>query len=235
MNFNAAMQMITIAIIPLIFAITLHEAAHGWIASKLGDKTALMLGRVTINPTKHIDPLGTIIFPIITLLLSGFMFGWAKPVPVNYQNLNHPRRDMLLVAIAGPFANLLMAFFWGAIAKLSISIAVSEMHPILKTTATFIHLSSQFGILINCVFLMLNLLPIPPLDGSRVVSALLPPSVARIYERIEPFGIWILLGLLIFGVLGLILWPSIQWLTSSISNVYGITPFHLLVRQLANP
>ena len=235
MNFDAAIQMIAVAMIPLIFAITLHEAAHGWIASKLGDKTALMLGRVTLNPTKHIDPLGTIIFPILTLLLSGFMFGWAKPVPVNYQNLHHPRRDMLLVAIAGPFANLVMAFIWGAIAKLSIMTAVSDIHPVLKTTATFIHLSSQFGVLINCIFLMLNLLPIPPLDGSRVISAILPPQIAHAYERIEPFGIWILLGLLIFGLLGIILWPPIQWLISLISHIYGITPFHLLIRQLANP
>lgn len=233
MTFNAAMQLIAIAIIPLIFAITLHEAAHGWVASKLGDKTALMLGRVTLNPAKHIDPIGTIVFPVITLLLSGFMFGWAKPVPVNFQNLHKPRSGMFFVAIAGPFANLIMAFIWGAIAKLSILISVSDTHTTLKTIATFVHLSSQFGVLINCVFLMLNLLPIPPLDGSRIVSSVLPARIAWAYEKIEPFGIWILLGLLIFGILGLILWPSIQWLTTQISNLYGITPFHILIRQLA--
>lgn len=231
MTLNVAMQLIAIAIIPLIFAITLHEAAHGWIASKLGDTTALMLGRVTLNPAKHIDPIGTVLMPILTLVFSGFMFGWAKPVPVNFHNLNHPRRDMILVAIAGPLANLVMAFIWGGIAKLSMLIAVSDAHSVLKVTATFIHLSSQFGILINCVFLMLNLLPIPPLDGSRVVSAILPPGAARAYGMIEPYGIWILLALLIFGFLGLVLWPSIQWLTTQISNIYGITPFHLLFRR----
>lgn len=231
MNLNAAMQFIAIAIIPLIFAITLHEAAHGWVASKFGDTTALMMGRVTLNPAKHIDPIGTILMPIITLLFSGFMFGWAKPVPINYHHLKHPRRDMMLVAFAGPLANLVMALIWGAIAKLSMLVAVSNAHSILKVTATFVHLSSQFGILINCIFLMLNLLPIPPLDGSRIVSAILPPAAARAYDMIEPYGIWILLALLIFGFLGLVLWPSVQWLTTQISNLYGITPFHLLLRR----
>lgn len=231
MTFASAMQLIAIAAIPLIFAITVHEVAHGWVASKLGDTTALMLGRITLNPAKHIDPIGTIVFPIITILFTGFMFGWAKPVPVNFNNLKKPRRDMILVAIAGPFTNLLMAFIWGAIAKLSLLISVSGAHPILKVTATFIHLSSQFGILINIVFMFLNLIPIPPLDGSRVVSAILPPGMASAYEKIEPFGIWILLALLIFGVLGMILLPSIQWLNNIISQIYGITPFQELFRR----
>lgn len=231
MTLNAVIQLIAIAAIPLIFAITLHEAAHGWIASKLGDTTALMLGRVTLNPAKHIDPIGTIVFPLLTILLTGFMFGWAKPVPVNYHNLKKPRRDMFFVAIAGPLANLCMAFFWGAIAKLSIVHAVSDVHPTLKLITSFIHLSSQFGVLINLVFMMLNLLPLPPLDGSRIVSAILPPAIARTYEKIEPFGIWILIALLIFGVLGMILLPSIQWLTILISKIYGITPFHELFRR----
>jgi len=231
MTFGNAMQLIAIAAIPLIFAITLHEAAHGWIASKLGDTTALMLGRVTLNPAKHIDPIGTIVFPLMTILLTGFMFGWAKPVPINYHNLHHPRRDMIFVAAAGPFANLLMAFIWGAIAKLSLLLVVSDAHPTLKIIGTFIHLSSQFGLLINIVFMFLNLLPLPPLDGSRVVSAILPPGAARLYEKIEPYGIWILIALLIFGILGMILIPSIQWLNNIISNIYGITPFHMLFRR----
>lgn len=222
MNLNTAMQLIAIAAIPLIFAITLHEAAHGWVASKFGDKTALMLGRVTLNPAKHIDPIGTIVFPILTLLLSGFMFGWAKPVPVNYHNLHNPRRDMLFVALAGPLSNLVMAFLWAIIAKLTMMVFISDTHSVLKTTATFIHLSAQFGILINCLLMVLNLIPIPPLDGSRVVSSLLPPSVTYYYEKIEPYGIWILLALLIFGVLGYILWPSIHFLTSQISALFDI-------------
>ena len=226
MNINTAMQLIAIAAIPLIFAITLHEAAHGWVASKFGDKTALMLGRVTLNPAKHIDPIGTIVFPIITLLLSGFIFGWAKPVPINYHNLNNPKRDMLFVALAGPVSNLLMAIFWAIIAKLTLMVFISDVHPVLKTTATFIHLSAQFGILINCLLLVLNLIPIPPLDGSRVVSSLLPANAAYYYEKIEPYGIWIILGLLVFGILGHVLWPPIRHLVTLISTLFGIPPWH---------
>ena len=222
MNINTAMQLIAIAAIPLIFAITLHEAAHGWVASKFGDKTALMLGRVTLNPGKHIDPIGTILFPIITLLLSGFIFGWAKPVPINYNNLKNPRRDMIFVALAGPVSNFIMAILWAIIAKLMLLVFVSNAHPVLKTTATFIHLSAQFGILINCLLLVLNLIPIPPLDGSRVVSSLLPPNMAYYYAKIEPYGIWILLALLLFGILGYVLWPSIHFLTNGISSLFGI-------------
>lgn len=223
MNTYNTIQIIAIAAIPLIFAITLHEVAHGWVASKLGDKTALMLGRVTLNPAKHIDLLGTIIVPIIMLMLGGFIFGWARPVPINWQNLNHPRRDMALVAIAGPLANLLMALFWALVAKISyILFSNDSIHQVIKTTATFIHLASQFGITLNCILLVLNLLPIPPLDGSRVVSSLLPPNAADIYERIEPFGIWILLALLVLSVLGSILWPPIRFLTALIRVTFGI-------------
>lgn len=231
MTLNIAMQLIALTAIPLIFAITVHEAAHGWIASKLGDTTALMLGRVTLNPAKHIDPIGTVIFPIIMVLLTGFMFGWAKPVPVNYQNLHKPRRDMLLVAIAGPLANLGMAFIWAAIAKLSMMVAVSNAHPTLKLIFTFVHLSSLFGVFLNLVFMILNLIPIPPLDGSRIISAILPPGAARVYEKIEPFGIWILLALLVFGILSTILMPSVQWVTEQISNLYGITPLHKFLQR----
>jgi Zn-dependent protease len=230
MNLNTAMQLIAIAAIPLIFAITLHEAAHGWVASKFGDNTALMLGRVTLNPVKHIDPIGTVLFPIITMLLSGFIFGWAKPVPVNFNNLKNPRRDAIFVALAGPISNFIMAILWAIIAKLMLMVFVSDAHPILKTTATFIHLSAQFGILINCLLMVLNLIPIPPLDGSRVVSSLIPPRAAYYYEKIEPYGIWILLALLIFGVLGYVLWPPIHTLTSLISSTFGIPTLQSLRR-----
>ena len=223
MNINTAIQAITVAAIPLIFAITLHEAAHGWVANKFGDKTALMLGRVTLNPAKHIDLLGTIIFPIVMLLLGGFIFGWAKPVPVAWQNLNKPKRDMAYVALAGPASNLLMAILWAIIAKISLIVfSGPTTHQVIKTTATFIHLVSQFGILINVLLLVLNLIPIPPLDGSRVVSSLLPANAAAAYEKIEPYGIWILLALLISGVLGFILWPPIRFLVLTIKSVFGL-------------
>ncbi len=223
MNINVAIQVICIAAIPLIFAITLHEAAHGWVASKLGDTTALMLGRVTLNPGKHIDPLGTVVVPIIMLLLGGFIFGWAKPVPVNWQNLHHPKRDMAIVAVAGPAANLLMALFWAIIAKLSyILFGASSSQPFLQSAATFIHLAAKFGITINVVLMVLNLIPIPPLDGSRVVSSMLPPNMAYAYEKIEPFGIWILLALLVSGILFKIIGPSMRYIIALIMAAFGI-------------
>jgi len=222
MNVNTAVQSIVVAILPLIFAITLHEAAHGWVANKCGDKTALMLGRVTLNPIKHIDLIGTIILPLILLFLGGFVFGWAKPVPIAWQNLRHPRRDMALVALAGPSANLLMAFIWGAIAKIALLYLLGNPHAWIATTGQFLQATAQFGILINCVLLILNLFPIPPLDGSRVISSLLPPAAAHAYERIEPFGIWILLALLVLGVLSWFLWPPIQWLVNMIIDAFQL-------------
>ena len=146
-------QMIAIAILPLIFAITLHEAAHGWVASKLGDKTALQLGRVTLNPIKHIDLVGTIIVPIVLFLLGGFVFGWAKPVPVNWSNLKKPRRDMAFVALAGPIANLFMALLWALIAKITIMILATNISSSsLKDILVFFFMAGEYGILINGVF-----------------------------------------------------------------------------------
>src|SRR3990167_7061083 len=161
-------HVIAVIILPLLFAITLHEAAHGWVANKLGDKTALMLGRVTLNPIKHIDLFGTIILPILMLVLSKFTFafGWAKPVPVNWQNLRKPRRDMALVAIAGPLANLLMALIWAAIAKVSVLFGGSTTNAVGKTFADFFYAAGTFGISINIILMVLNLIPIPPLDGN---------------------------------------------------------------------
>ena len=197
-QFQSIIQLICIAAIPLIFAITLHEAAHGWVASKFGDQTASIMGRVSLNPLRHIDPFGTIILPLLMLSFGGFIFGWAKPVPVAWQNLRHPRRDKAFVAIAGPAANLLMALFWGIIAKLSHWVFLHEhFHESLRQVALFFHLTSRFGIMINCVLLVINLIPIPPLDGSRVVSSLLPPPLAKKYDRLEYYGLWIFLGLII--------------------------------------
>ncbi len=179
--------------LPLLFAVTLHEAAHGWIANKLGDKTALMLGRVTLNPVKHIDPFGTIILPILMLAMShfSFAFGWAKPVPINSKNLKSPRRDMAWVGLFGPLANILMALIWAAIAKLSLL-----WHIPTNSLANFCYTAGTFGIYINTLLAILNLIPIPPLDGSRIISGLLPPRMNAEYTKIEPYGIWILLMLL---------------------------------------
>lgn len=221
MDIHNIIQQLAIAIIPLLFAITVHEAAHGWVASKLGDTTALMMGRVTLNPAKHIDPIGTVLLPIVMLLLSNFIFGYAKPVPVNWQHLKNPRRDMALVALAGPGANLIMALGWAALARLtytSVDLSgTTGMHALL-----FLHLVAVFGIHINILLMILNLIPIPPLDGSRVVSSLLPPRAAIAYERIEPYGIWILLGLLVLGALTVILLPPANFVIHSIKNIFGI-------------
>lgn len=203
--------------IPVLFAITLHEVSHGWVANKLGDHTAKMLGRLTINPIKHIDPVGTIIVPAILLFLGGFIFGWAKPVPVNYRNLNNPRRDMALVAAAGPLSNLLMAIFWTAMIKLGITLLQQGYQPGLWLTYT-----GQAGLMINLILMTLNLLPIPPLDGSRVVESLLPPQLAIGYSKLEPFGFFILLGLLYVGVLGMFILPPVVAIRSFLLTLFGL-------------
>jgi Zn-dependent protease len=224
MSFGNIIHIIAVIILPLIFAITLHEAAHGWVANKFGDKTALMMGRVTLNPIKHIDLFGTVILPIVMLVLSKFTFafGWAKPVPVNWQNLKNPRRDMALVAIAGPLANLLMALIWAAIAKISLVFGESASGSVGKDVATFFFTAGLFGININVILLVLNLIPIPPLDGSRIISSLLPPNLARTYGKIEPYGIWILLALIVFGLLGRALYPPVFYLARLIKGLFGL-------------
>lgn len=199
-------QKIAISIIPILFAITVHEVAHGWVAHKLGDPTARMLGRLTLNPIKHIDPVGTILVPGILLLLGGFIFGWAKPVPITWQNLKNPRRDTALVAVAGPLSNLLMAIFWSIMFRVAIG-----LHPQPVNFAFALLTMSQIGVIINIVLMVLNLIPCPPLDGSRVVSSFLPPKVAYQYERIEPYGFFILLGLLATGILQRIMMPFIEF------------------------
>ncbi len=221
MNETSIIAKIAIIAMPLLFAITLHEAAHGWLANKLGDKTALMLGRVTLNPVKHIDLFGTIILPLLMMVLSNFsfLFGWAKPVPVNWNNLNKPRRDMALVALAGPGANFIMALMWAGVTK--VALLAAPHNPSLLTTAEFFILAGQYGILINLLLMILNLIPIPPLDGSRLASALLPPDIARKYELIEPYGVWILLAVIfIFGrhILG----PPVSLLYAHIASLFNI-------------
>lgn len=200
-------QTIAVYAIPLLLAITLHEAAHGYVARMFGDSTAWMLGRVTLNPIKHIDPVGTILVPGAILLTSalagggGFFFGWAKPVPVNFGNLRHPKRDMIWVAAAGPGSNLLQAVLWALSFKLLLAFGVEER---------FFFLVAQAGISVNLVLMALNLLPLPPLDGGRIAVGLLPARAAIALSRVEPYGFFILLALLLTGTLSFFLSPFLQ-------------------------
>ncbi len=212
-------QTILIYAIPILFAITLHEVMHGWIANKLGDPTARMLGRLTLNPIKHIDPVGTILVPLAVFYASGFIFGWAKPVPVTWQNLRHPRRDMALVALGGPLSNFVMACLWGLLAKLG-QILVQNYDgwgPAVALVAM-----AQVGIFVNLILMVLNLLPIPPLDGSRVVSSLLPPKISYWYSRYEWAGLILLLLLMWVGLLSDVLLPIVSYLRSVILQVLGL-------------
>jgi Zn-dependent protease len=192
-------QRIVVWILPVIFAITVHEVAHGWMAKKFGDNTADQQGRLTLNPLKHIDPLGTIIVPgLLLITFTGFIFGWAKPVPVDARNFKNPKKAMMMVALAGPLANLLMAIGWAVIARIGITIEMESISmPLIY--------SGVAGITINLVLALINLLPIPPLDGSRVLSGLLPDYWAWQYNKLERWGFLILLLLLATNVLGLIL------------------------------
>lgn len=213
----STVQRIAVLILPVLFAITVHEAAHGWVAKQLGDSTAKMLGRVTLNPLKHIDPLGTVILPLGMYLLTGFLFGWAKPVPVNWKNLRKPRRDMALVAIAGPGANLLMALMWAVIARVGYGLASASEWIALP----LIYMGAA-GVLINAILMLLNLMPILPLDGGRVVASLLPPRMALQYSRSEPWGLFIVVGLLATGILSSVLGPLVGLTQKWIFTLVGL-------------
>lgn len=208
-------QKIIVWAIPAIFAITVHEVAHGWVAYRLGDKTARMLGRLTLNPVKHIDPVGTLLIPAVLLIFSNFIFGWAKPVPITTENFKNPRRDMAFVAIAGPFSNLIMALIWAVILKL----ALFSLGSAPWVAMPLIYMG-QAGIIINLVLMILNILPIPPLDGSRVLYAIIPAKYAYQFSRIEHYGFIIIILLLITGVLGYIIGPIFQIFMSAILGIF---------------
>lgn len=194
--------------IPLVLAITLHEAAHGYAARAFGDRTAEMLGRTSLNPIKHIDPVGTLAVPALTVLIGGFFFGWAKPVPVNMRNLRNPKPDMIWVAAAGPAANLVMAIGWAIVFKLSEGTAVDAI--------------ARAGIAWNIGLMVLNLLPILPLDGGRILAGLLPGPLSYQYSRLEPYGLFILLGLMAVGLLSVILKPLFGMAYSVVGTLVGI-------------
>jgi Zn-dependent protease len=214
-NITNALHQLAAAGIPLLLAITLHEAAHAYTAFRLGDSTAKKLNRISINPIKHIDPIGTILLPLILVLLpTPFIFGWAKPVPINYNNLKKPRRDVALVALAGPMANLIMLIGWAILLKtLNYHLNISQ-----NNIYSFAHIIAMYGIIINLTLLILNLLPIPPLDGSKVLYSLLPTNKAKQYEKIAPYGLFIIYILIATQVFQHILNPALNFVIQTIYN-----------------
>ena len=215
MQLEQLIQTIALAAIPVLFAITLHEAAHGYVARHFGDMTAYQQGRISLNPLRHIDPVGTILFPLLTLWLGGILFGWAKPVPVNFGALRNPKKDMLWVALAGPASNLAMALGWALLYKMAWLFPDSYFaEPLLGM--------AEWGIKINVVLMVLNLLPLPPLDGGRVAVSLLPHRQAYQLSRVEPYGMFILIFLAITPVLSLILSPLVNLMFKLISFLFGL-------------
>ncbi len=212
----ATLTTIFIYAIPILLAVSLHEAAHGWIAHLLGDPTAKQLGRLTANPIKHIDPIGTIAVPLVMVLILGFPFGWAKPVPVDVRNFQHPQKDMALVALAGPVSNLLMAVVWVLV------LVVSQKLLNAGGLAMSLKLMAEVGVVINIVLMVLNLLPVPPLDGGRVLAGVVPFKVAVLLARFEMFGMWIVIFLLASGFLGKILMPMVQAVQKNLYSIFGL-------------
>jgi Zn-dependent protease len=220
MNIESIIQTVAIYAIPVIFAITLHEAAHGYVAKSFGDKTAYLLGRVTLNPIKHIDPVGTILIPLMLYFATAgtFLFGYAKPVPVQFGNLRRPKKDMVWVALAGPASNLFQALLWAVTYLFLIKLGVGERF--------FIEMC-QAGVLVNVVMFVFNLFPLPPLDGGRILVGVLPWRQAAMVSRIEPWGFYIVLGLLLTNVI------SNLWMRPLMSATYWLldtvlTPFRLI-------
>ena len=220
-------QKIAVFALPVIFAITLHEAAHGYVARYFGDMTAAAQGRITLNPLKHIDPVGTILVPLVILLTSkllgggAILFGWAKPVPVNFGQLRRPKQDMLWVAAAGPGINFIMAVFWALMIQFGHALGSGFASAPLM-------LMGAAGVFINVILMALNLIPLPPLDGGRIAVSLLPVKQAIQFSRLEPYGLFILLGLLFTGILGIILWPLISLFIGLTALVTGLEPGQLL-------
>jgi Zn-dependent protease len=208
-----SIQYFAISIIPVLLAITVHEASHGYAAKFFGDKTAFFLGRITLNPLKHIDPIGTILIPGVLLLLSApFLFGWAKPVPVNFANLHNPKKDMFWVALAGPGSNFLMAIIWTILFGIFQSLQLSS--------SVFLIGMAQVGIVVNLVLMLLNLLPIPPLDGGRIAVSILPNPWSYRLANIERYGMFILIFMIMSGLLSAILLPLLRFFQGALANIF---------------
>ena len=218
MDLSPIIQTVALFAIPMIFAITLHEAAHGYVAKYFGDYTAYQAGRISLNPINHIDPVGTVLIPVALVVFTAgqFVFGWAKPVPVNFGNLRDPKRDMLWVAAAGPGANLFMALCWALILKIVVELPANYFSYPLQQMA-------QGGVLINLGLMVLNLIPIPPLDGGRIAVSLLPHRLAYRFAMIEPYGLIIIVMLLATRVLGAVIWPLVTSCRNLIYALFGLS------------
>ena len=212
------MQQIAIWVLPIVFAITVHESAHAYTAYFFGDNTAKLQGRLSLNPIKHIDWLGTVIVPAMMVIFTGFAFGWAKPVPIDFRNLKKPKSNMMWIAFAGPFSNLVMGIFWAIVLRLAL---VSNIEHV---AVLFVIFTAVAGIMINTILMVLNLLPLPPLDGSRILAGLLPTRLAIVYSKLEPYGFFIIIGLMVLGFLGIILNPFINLVLSLMAEVSGVSP-----------
>lgn len=208
----APMPRIAVSAIPMLLAITVHEAAHGYVAKYFGDNTAHDLGRISFNPLRHIDPIGTVLIPSLTMFFGGIFFGWAKPVPVNFSRLRNPKKNMLWVAAAGPGANFLMAIIWAILLKFSAVVPAQFLLPFSLMCAA--------GILTNTVLMILNLLPIPPFDGGRITVSLLPNKLAVKYAQVERYGFIILIILLFTHILDKIMWPFVMGAIQAIGRLF---------------
>ena len=220
MDIGQLIQTVALYALPVIFAITLHEAAHGYAALRFGDRTAYMMGRVTLNPMAHIDPIGTILMPLLLYFGTGgeFLFGYAKPVPVRFGNLHHPKRDMVWVALAGPASNFVQALAWGVLLHLLLTAGVQE---------PFFLRMCQGGMLVNVVMFAFNLFPLPPLDGGRILVGLLPMRQALAVSRIEPWGFFIVMALVLTGIVSALWMRPVMNLTAHVLQLL-LTPFALL-------
>lgn len=217
MDIARILQGIAVGAIPVLFAITFHEVAHGWAAKQRGDRTAEMLGRLSLNPLKHVDPVGTVLVPAMMFIFTGFLFGWAKPVPVAFHQLNRPKRDMIFVAAAGPLANIAMGIVWAVILKVSVATGIAS-----SFAGPWLVQMSQIGILINALLAAFNMIPLPPLDGGRVLRGLVDESIGQYLDRIEPFGLIILVILLVSGLLWVLVGPMLAFTQALIVFVVGL-------------